>query len=654
MKAIFTNIITIIFLLFATIPSFAQIEVEPWGNITGIRIDGQLMQFQSNLTVVSNNGNDIKATAKEKQRPHYNRNGDTQIISTNIDSLYFKEEVTDIGKNSATVNVIATAKADMTIDGAYFDLIIPGKDYAGGNVRLNQLKPVGLAKDLISINKYLQAPADSVEFISSNRQLKIVFEKPVAIIVKSIDQSNKNIHVYIPIKEGNINAGQTFVKKFSITASGTINKSPINLQLNTANPGRKFDGLGGNFRLQNPKIDPEIIDYCLKNLSLAWGRVEMPWMQWQPDINTDPIAAAKAGKLNHHVQESMEMAQRLYKMGIPVILSAWFPPQWAVVGPLHFRPTSDHVWGNPLDASKTKEIYKSIADYVQYLKDEYGVEISDFSFNESDLGINVRQTGEEHDELIKGLGAYFAQRGFKTKLLLGDNSDATTFQFIVPALNDSAAHPYIGVVSFHSWRGWDKETLQKWADVATQLKLPLLVGEGSIDAQAWGYPDIFKEPTYALAEINLYVRLLAICQPESILQWQLTSDYSLLAGGGVFGDTSEPLHPTQRFWNLKQLASTPKGLSAMPLSVNGADVSGAALGDNARGIYTIHLVNNGAERKVTLSGLPKKIRHLRVWVTDKNKDMQEEKEIKVANGKAVFNLSAIAYTTLSSEGTASK
>ena len=53
--------------------------------------------------------------------------------------------------------------------------------------------------------------------------------------------------------------------------------------------------------------------------------------------------------------------------------------------------------------------------------------------------------------------------------------------------------------------------------------------------------------------------------------------------------------------------------------------------------------------KVTLSGLPKKIRHLRVWVTDKNKDMQEEKEIKVANGKAVFNLSAIAYTTLSSE-----
>ena len=648
MEIILKKIIPFYFLLFVSLQLMAQVEVAPWGNMTGIRIDGELMDFQTKLTVVVNGGNQIISTEKERQRPHYNRNGNTQIISTNIDSLYFKEEITDIGKSTAAVNISATAKSDMPTDGAYFSLIVPGKEYAGGSVRTNHLKSIDLGNDLISINKYLQTPVDSVEFISSSRRLKIIFEKPVAIILKSIDQSNKNIRFYIPIEEGNMKAGQTFSRQFAITASGTIDKQPITLQLNTANPGRKFDGLGGNFRLQNPKIDPEVIDYCLKNLPVAWGRVEMPWMQWQPDINTDPIAAAKAGKLNHHVQQSMEMAQRLYNMGIPVILSAWFPPQWAVVGPLQFRP-ANNIWGNPLDTVKTKEIYKSIADYIQYLKDEYGVEIANFSFNESDLGINVRQTGEEHDELIKGLGAYFEKRGLKTKLLLGDNSDATTFQFIKPALNDPATHPYIGAISFHSWRGWDTPTLQKWADAATELKLPLLVGEGSIDAQAWGYPDIFREPTYALAEISLYIKLLAICQPESILQWQLTSDYSLLAGGRVFGDTTAPLHPTQRFWNLKQLSSTPKGLNAMPLSVQGANVSGAALGDNARGIYAIHLVNNGAERNVTLSGLPKKIKHLRVWVTDNKMNMQEEKEIKVTDGKAVFQLGATAYTTLISK-----
>lgn len=233
--------------------------------------------------------------------------------------------------------------------------------------------------------------------------------------------------------------------------------------------------------------------------------------------------------------------------------------------------------------------------------------------------------------------------------MLGDNSDATTFQFIVPALNDPATYPYIGAVSFHSWRGWDTPILQKWADAAIKIHRPLIVGEGSIDAQASGYPDIFKEPTYALKEINLYVRLLAICQPESILQWQLTSDYSLLAGGGVFGDTSEPLHPTQRFWNLKQLASTPKDLKAMPLKIEGDNVSGAALGDNSRGIYVIYLVNNDAERKVTLTGLPKKIKYLRIWVTDKNSAMKKEKSITVVNGKAAFSLVATSYTMLESK-----
>lgn len=634
-------------ILFTTMQLFAQAELEPWGNFSGIRIDGQLMEFQTNLCVVRNNWEDINITAKEKQRPHYTRNGYTQTVLTNLDSLYFAEDVTDKGKGIADVNVQLTAKADMVLDGAYISLILPAKNYAVGSMKINDFKKIKLSEDSSTLNKYLQTPVVSVQFVYPSRQLKITFQNPVNLIIKK--EPDNDIHVFIPIQKGDIKNGKVVTQNFSIKAAGLIDKKPITIVLNTTKTGRAFDGLGGNFRLQNPKTDPEVIDYCLKNLRVAWGRVEMPWMFWQTDMNTDPIAAAKAGKLNPRVQQSMEMAQRLYKMGMPVILTAWFPPQWAVIGPLHFRPTPDHVWGNPLDHSKTKEIYKSIADYIQYLKDEYGVEIADFSFNESDLGIDIRQTGEEHDELIKGLGSYFVERGLKTKLLLGDNSDATTFQFIVPALNDAATYPYIGAVSFHSWRGWDTPILQKWADAATKIHRPLIVGEGSIDAQASGYPDIFNEPTYALQEINLYVRLLAICQPESILQWQITSDYSLLAGGGVFGDTSETLHPTQRFWNLKQLASTPKDLKAMPLKIEGDNVSGAALGDNSRGIYVIHLVNNDAERKVTLTGLPKKIKHLRIWVTDKNSAMKKEKSIRVVNGKAVFSLSSTSYTTLQSE-----
>lgn len=233
-------------------------------------------------------------------------------------------------------------------------------------------------------------------------------------------------------------------------------------------------------------------------------------------------------------------------------------------------------------------------------------------------------------------------------MLLGDNSDATTYEFIYPALNDPTTHPYIGAISFHSWRGWDKQTLQKWADAASQLHKPLIVAEGSIDAQAWGYPQIFLEPSYALNEINLYVRLLSICQPESILQWQLTADYSLLAGGEIFGDTTQ-LRPTQRFWNMKQFSSTPENLKAMPITGNAKDISVAALGDNERGIFAIHLVNNGATRKITINGIPKNVSQFKIFVTDKNRNTQQEKSVRVVNGEAIFILDQTSFTSLFSK-----
>jgi hypothetical protein len=257
----------------------------------------------------------------------------------------------------------------------------------------------------------------------------------------------------------------------------------------------------------------------------------------------------------------------------------------------------------------------------------------------------VRKTGEEHAKLIKEFGAYFQSRGLQTKMLLGDNSDATTYSFIYAAMNDAATHRYIGAISFHSWRGWGDTILQKWADAATKMNLPLFVGEGSIDAAAWAYPKIFEEQTYALEEINLYVRLLNICQPLSILQWQLTSDYSPLKGGGIFGNNDE-LQPTQRFWNLKQLASVPSNIAAIPVTSNKKDITCAAQGDAGKNIYVVHLVNNNAARMVTIKGLPASVKKLSVYITSKTKNMEEEKPVAVVNGQATFLLDAVSYAVV--------
>jgi hypothetical protein len=215
-------------------------------------------------------------------------------------------------------------------------------------------------------------------------------------------------------------------------------------------------------------------------------------------------------------------------------------------------------------------------------------------------------------------------------------------------LRDSSSWQYIGAVSYHSWRGWSDSLLTFWSDAAKRVGVPLLVGEGSTDAGAWRYPQIFQEADFALPEIELYVRMLALSEPKSILQWQLTSDYSLLAGGGLFGD-STALRPTQRFWNLKQLASVPGGLSHLPIACGGT-VSCAALGSEARATYAVHVVNMGATRPAVLTGLPRSVRSMRMWTTNATLGMREGAQVPVRDGVARFTLPSASYVTLTSGG----
>src|SRR6185437_15270510 len=82
----------------------AQPELEPWGNLDGIRVKGQLMEFGTSIRVVRADGS-VAATAKERQMPRYSRNGPMQNVQTQIDSLYFTEEVQDVGEGSARIVV---------------------------------------------------------------------------------------------------------------------------------------------------------------------------------------------------------------------------------------------------------------------------------------------------------------------------------------------------------------------------------------------------------------------------------------------------------------------------------------------------------------------------------------------------------------------
>lgn len=121
----------------------------------------------------------------------------------------------------------------------------------------------------------------------------------------------------------------------------------------------------------------------------------------------------------------------------------------------------------------------------------------------------------------------------------------------------------------------------------------------------------------------------------------------MLWGDGIYGSKG-PLRPTQRFWNIKQLASTPADALAIPVSSSKKNVNCAAFGNMVRGEYAVHMVNNGADCEAVISGIPAEVKKLKVYVTN-TKDCMKETAVKVENGLVRVHLPAISFITLLSD-----
>ena len=132
-------------------------------------------------------------------------------------------------------------------------------------------------------------------------------------------------------------------------------------------------------------------------------------------------------------------------------------------------------------------------------------------------------------------------------------------------------------------------------------------------------------------------------QPASILHWQLTENYSILTGGR----NGRPLKPTQRFFNLKQLNLTPPEAPSLGITSDRPRITAAAYGDDTHG-YAIHLVNTGATRVVTITGLPDSLKQFYVSVTDATRNMKALPPVIVNAGSAQVTLDFQSYVTLTS------
>jgi hypothetical protein len=660
--------------------SFGQAECYAWGGLRGIRVDGELMAFTTGVRAVSPESTPLAQRNLERlANPRFSRDGARQICSGSLSpgssspvggfrgreggggGVNGRVAYEDVGPGIVNVDVQVTATADTALAGTYFYIHFPGTEYSGASAKLIDAT---LPTQPPAENRHPGGSARGVRFTSPRRQLEVNFTAPEEIVVQLGGGQNGGIDAYFPISTGNLTNGQTAHLSFTLKASGAVDKSPVKLVIDSEHPGSAFDGVGGNFRIQNRTLDPPQVQYNLDHLRVAWGRVNLPLDQWQPNEDSDPLQVTNASQLNASVREAMEMARTLAQRKIPIVISLWGAPRWALAPPVP-RPDKNGQTSH-LNPDKWDAVSRSIGAYLEFLKREYCVEPRLFSFNESDLGYNVLQTPQEHADAIKQLGAYFAARGLATRMLLGDTGDPTGTNFINAAMQDVEAVKYLGAVSYHSWRGGTVEQYTRWGEAAKKLKLPLLIAEGGTDSDAYRYPALMLEPWYALNEIGMYVDICRYSQPLAILEWQLTENYSVLTGGA----NGQPLQPAQRFWQLKQLELTPIGAAALPITCDKAGVAACAYGDATggdytlhlanislnpdtipttywtRGTYALHLVNTGPTRTTNISGFTAGVKALRVYVTDARRGMKEMDPIVVAGGTARLVLDAMSYTTL--------
>lgn len=625
----------------------AQPEMEQWSNVRGIRVDGHLLAFETRLSLVRDDGTTARQTAHYANPSKYRRDGEWQRTEVKLGDLTCTAAVRSSGEGAAVLDVSAEAQADLTAS-AIFTVELPRAEFLSGS--LHPIEPAAGTPARLQLDdgggrmKPVTFRAVGVLINAPTRTLEIRGDDRLEISWIPEPTEDGRILVRFLLLPAPVKQGAKITRSFAIKAGGTIDREPITVSLDPARPGRRFDGIGGNFRLQFPESDPAIIDYCLENLPVTWSRIALWWRDWDPNESDHPIERARRGEVTPRQTAQMEMARRLAQRGIPVIVSVWDPPEWAR-GP---RPNRPNVFTDTVSSAKWERVATSIADYLLFLKERHGVEASMFSFNEPDLGLVP--TPAEHIGLIKAIGRACAARGLATKQVLADTSNAApvSLAYVQAALEAPEVRPLLGAIGFHTWGGCEDVNLAHWAEATRQLGIPILVTEGGPDAEAHRHPDLFLEPAYQLDEAALYVRLCERVQPAAILHWQLTADYTVLKGGGAYGHTGS-LQPTQRFWNLKQLGTTPAGAFALPVRADRPNLAAAAFHDVAGRSLAIHLVNTGASRPTTITGIPVGISRLRIRRTDAKTGMHDDGLVPVADGRATLTLAKTSFTSLLSE-----
>jgi hypothetical protein len=519
-----------------------------------------------------------------------------------------------------------TADSPLELNGMELRLDLPRAAFLEGTAIADGGAPVALAAVRAAGPILFQGKTQKLRFSGNagNPVLEIDFDRPTAAaIADRWDESGRSFQLRAAILTGTVSAGQSAAFSVALHLENhPPAPGPVHLTIDAAKPRFHFDGFGGNYCWNNQS---PIAAYTLSHLKSAWARTELKAQLWDRQRNQP----------GPEIRADWETMRKLQQMGAHLVISVWKLPErfytdaYEKARDAPFRVINPEKWDELLDL---------LGSYLLYAKQQYGVEPELFSFNESNIGINVGLTPESHAAAIKRVGAYFQKLGLKTKMLLGDTGGPRdTYKFVLQAASDAGALPYIGAVAFHSWGGGTPEQYAAWGDVAEWLKLPLLVTEMGVDPSAF-YTRSYDSYAYGLREAEMAQELLTDARPQGVQFWQFTDDYALARAAG-----DGTVEPTARLWLMKHFTDlTPVSSDALTAISDESDVLVTAF--RTQNDFTVHILNLGAARDASLGGLPNA--DWQAVETTEQRQFQENRVGRSEGGGVHLRLAARSLVTL--------
>lgn len=600
------------------------------GRITALIQDGTRLELLGHFVIVLADGRELLVQPHDQRSP-IQRDGLERRWSGTLPLMFttgarFSVAWTESESGVALDGKVALAsETPFSVRSVDYVVDVPRDSFVGGHltpgdVALPAVKPADAV--------FFRGTTDAPGFVDAAGRWSIglKLDRARAITVSDCwEERGRFYRTRIPLFSGRWMPDQEIALHLAFTPGGASPAREAHLTLDANQPRQHFIGFGGNYCFNTTT---PVVDYTLDQLTSAWVRFELKAHAW--DAERDQPGEA--------LRRDFELMRRTQEAKTPWILSLWRLPERYYQAPERGASPLGH--GRRIAAEHWDEFVDLVGSYLVHLKKNYGAEPDLFSFNESDLGVDVIFTPEGHRDLIKALGRQFAKLGLKTRLLLGDSANPRDrLDFVLPATADAEAMSYLGAVSFHSWGGATNEQYAFWGDLAEWLHLPLMVGEAGFDPSAWRNR-AYDSFDYGLREIAQHFDFLRYARPQISLYWQFTADYGLVR---VRPDGS--IEPTARFWMMKHLANlTPRDSEMLTTASDAAEVRIAAFGRG--GTFVVHVLNTGAACRAQLGGLP-----AGPWqVTTTSEEVSFQQEAKpltvTATGEVVLEMPARCFVTL--------